>query len=49
MKKWIVGVLALFAFTGLKAQDSNVLSAWEYMSTYNSEKWVATWVSPSRI
>lgn len=38
MKKWIVGVLALFAFTGLKAQDSNVLSAWEYMSTYNSEK-----------
>lgn len=38
MKKLIFGLFAALTFTGVKAQDSNVLSAWEYMNVYTSEK-----------
>lgn len=39
MKKVIVGLLALIVSTAIgKAQSSNVLSAWEYVNVYNSEK-----------
>lgn len=39
MKKVIIGLFAVMASTSfVKAQDSNVLSAWEYMQVYDQEK-----------
>src|SRR5687768_8167142 len=38
MKKVIIGLFAALSFAGAKAQESNVLSAWEYMNVYTLEK-----------
>lgn len=37
-KAFLAGFTALFMIQGLKAQESNVLSAWEYMQVYQSER-----------
>jgi len=38
MKKLVIGLFALASVAQASAQESNVLSAWEYMSVYTSEK-----------
>lgn len=38
MKKVIIGLFAALSFGGVRAQESAVLSAWEYMNVYDSEK-----------
>lgn len=38
MKKVLIGLFTALSFAGARAQESNVLSAWEYMNVYTSEK-----------
>ncbi|MCG9910231.1 MAG: tetratricopeptide repeat protein [Flavobacteriales bacterium] len=38
MKKIVIGIFAMVFAAGAKAQESNVLSSWEYMNVYNIEK-----------
>ena len=38
MKKVIIGLFAALSVAGAKAQESNVLSAWDYMNVYTTEK-----------
>jgi tetratricopeptide (TPR) repeat protein len=38
MKKIVIGITAMVFAAGAIAQDSNVLSSWEYMNVYNIEK-----------